>query len=52
MFSTVLSTVYVDGEQTRRKRGSLNTKDLQPTVLPHYIETDKVILGNFGSRMY
>ncbi|XP_069953365.1 mucin-17-like isoform X2 [Cherax quadricarinatus] len=40
-FSTILSTVTISGDATRRKRGSLNTKDVQATVLPQYIETDK-----------
>ncbi|XP_063596495.1 mucin-17-like isoform X3 [Penaeus indicus] len=42
-FSTLLSTVTLSGDSTRIKRGSLSTKDVQPTVLPHYIETDKGI---------
>ncbi|XP_064091786.1 mucin-3B-like isoform X2 [Macrobrachium nipponense] len=40
-FSTLLSTVTVGDEATRIKRGSLHTKSVQATVLPHYIETDK-----------
>ncbi|XP_071522973.1 LOW QUALITY PROTEIN: uncharacterized protein [Panulirus ornatus] len=42
-FSTILSTVTISGDATRRKRGSLNTKEaaVQATALPHYIETDK-----------
>ncbi|XP_042871523.1 mucin-17-like isoform X5 [Penaeus japonicus] len=42
-FSTLLSTVTLSGDSTRIKRGSLTTKDVQPTILPHYIETDKGI---------
>ena len=40
-FSTVLSTVVLSGQATRRKRGSDKTKEVEATVLPHYIETDK-----------
>ncbi|XP_050740540.1 uncharacterized protein LOC127010435 isoform X2 [Eriocheir sinensis] len=40
-FSTVLSTVFLSGEGTRRKRGSYKTRGAEATVLPHFIETDK-----------
>ena len=42
-FSTLLSTVTLGDEATRIKRGSLHTKNVEATVLPHYIETDKGI---------
>ncbi|KAK7066642.1 hypothetical protein SK128_012254 [Halocaridina rubra] len=40
-FSTLLSTVTLSDDSTRIKRGSLHTKNVQATVLPHYIKTDK-----------
>ncbi|CAL4068672.1 unnamed protein product [Meganyctiphanes norvegica] len=39
-FFTVLSTVPVDGEGSRIKRGSQRTKTVDQTALPQYIEAD------------